>query len=103
MMDFEKITEEESNYSNLEKMSVHDLLLNINKEDQTVPLAVEKAIPSIEALIDVVVEKMQDHLVEFFAFQIFPHASGPVATRQEDRVVLIGLNVCPAGRMLKFL
>jgi N-acetylmuramic acid 6-phosphate etherase len=40
-------------------MSVHDLLVNINKEDKTVPLAVEKVIPRIEGLVDAIVKKMQ--------------------------------------------
>jgi N-acetylmuramic acid 6-phosphate etherase len=39
-------------------MSVHDLLTGINGEDKTVPLAVEKIIPSIERLVKVIVEKM---------------------------------------------
>jgi N-acetylmuramic acid 6-phosphate etherase len=39
-------------------MSVNDLLMNINKEDQTVPLAVEKVIPRIEMLVNAVVRKM---------------------------------------------
>ncbi len=51
-------TESSSNYNDLEKMSVHDLLVNMNKEDKTVPLAIEKAIPQIEALVNVVVDKM---------------------------------------------
>jgi N-acetylmuramic acid 6-phosphate etherase len=53
-------TESSSNYSDLEKMSVHDLLVNINREDKTVPLAVEKVIPQIEALVEAVVEKMKE-------------------------------------------
>src|ERR1700679_3732589 len=57
-MGFEKITEEESNYSNLEKMSVHELLVNINKEDKIVPQAIEKVIPQIEKLVTVVSDKM---------------------------------------------
>lgn len=40
-------------------MSVHDLLSNINREDKSVPLAVEKVIPKIESLVNVIVEKMQ--------------------------------------------
>ncbi|GCC50839.1 N-acetylmuramic acid 6-phosphate etherase [Chryseotalea sanaruensis] len=39
-------------------MSVQDLLQNINREDKSVPLAVEKALPQIEALVNVIVEKM---------------------------------------------
>jgi N-acetylmuramic acid 6-phosphate etherase len=54
-----KTTEADSKYKHLEKMSVHDLLVNINNEDKTVPLAVEKAIPSIEALVKVIVERMK--------------------------------------------
>ena len=54
-----KTTESESKYNNLEKMSVIDLLENINKEDKTVPLAVEKAIPQIEKLVKVIVAQMK--------------------------------------------
>ena len=50
-MNFTKTTEQSSHYEHLEKMSVADLLSNINKEDKTVPLAVEKALPQIEALV----------------------------------------------------
>lgn len=57
-MAFEKITEQSSNYNHLEKMSVGELLVNINKEDITVPLAVEKAIPQIEKLVEAVSDKM---------------------------------------------
>ncbi len=52
------ITETPSNFDNLEKMSVHELLVNINKEDSKVHLAVRKAIPMIEALINKIVDKM---------------------------------------------
>lgn len=51
-------TESSSHYDHLEKMSVTDLLVNINREDATVPLAVEKVIPAIGSLVDAVVEKM---------------------------------------------
>jgi len=54
-----KITEAESNYKALEKMKVRELLININKEDKTVPLAVEKTIPKIEKLAIEIVKKMQ--------------------------------------------
>lgn len=53
------ITESSSAYSNLESMSIHELLININNEDKTVPLAVEKVIPQIEKLVEEVVKKMQ--------------------------------------------
>ena len=57
-MAFEKITEEEGNYRHLEKMSIHEILTFINREDKGVPDAVEKAIPQIEKLTEVVTEKM---------------------------------------------
>ena len=53
------ITETTSHYNNLEQMSVHDLLVNINREDQTVPLAVERAIPQLEALATQVTARMR--------------------------------------------
>lgn len=53
-------TESSSYYTDLEKMSVHDLLVNINREDKTVPFAVEKVIPQIEALVEAVVGKMKE-------------------------------------------
>jgi N-acetylmuramic acid 6-phosphate etherase len=58
-MTFTKTTEQSSKYEHLEKMSVHELLTNINSEDKTVPLAVEKALPQIEILVGKVVEKMK--------------------------------------------
>ena len=57
-MAFEKITEEPSSYRHLEKMSVAELLININQEDQKVPVAVAKAIPQIEKLVEAVSDKM---------------------------------------------
>lgn len=59
-MSFTKTTEQASKYQHLEKMPVSELLANINKEDQTVPLAVAKALPQIEALIAQIVAKMKD-------------------------------------------
>lgn len=58
-MNFTKTTEQSSKYEHLEKMSVSELLHNINSEDKTVPLAVEKALPQIEALVTKIVEKMK--------------------------------------------
>jgi N-acetylmuramic acid 6-phosphate etherase len=57
-MAVERITEQSSHYRHLEKMTVGELLININKEDQVVPAAVEKAIPQIEKLAEVAADKM---------------------------------------------
>jgi N-acetylmuramic acid 6-phosphate etherase len=54
-----KTTEADSYYNNLENMSVSELLQSMNTEDKTVPLAVAKALPQIEKLVTVIVEKMQ--------------------------------------------
>ncbi|WP_242087373.1 N-acetylmuramic acid 6-phosphate etherase [Aestuariivivens sediminis] len=58
-MDFIKTTEQDSNYNHLEKMGIAELLQHINTEDKTVPLAVEKALPQIEALVKQVVDHLK--------------------------------------------
>lgn len=59
-MNFTKTTEQSSKYQHLEKMSVQELLTNINNEDKSVPLAIEKALPQIEKLVTEVVSKMKE-------------------------------------------
>jgi len=53
------ITESPSNFDNLEKMTVNELLTNINKEDSKVHQAVRKALPQVETLIDKILVRMQ--------------------------------------------
>jgi N-acetylmuramic acid 6-phosphate etherase len=55
----QKITESDSHYNQLESMSVMELLQNINQEDKTVPLAVEKCIPEMERLVKEIVTRMK--------------------------------------------
>lgn len=57
-MGIEKVTEEESRYHDLEKMSIHEILTGINREDKTVPEAVERAIPQMEQLVAAITDKM---------------------------------------------
>ncbi|MCO4294274.1 N-acetylmuramic acid 6-phosphate etherase [Solitalea sp. MAHUQ-68] len=52
-------TEKDSNYNHLETMSLNEILVNINNEDRTVPDAVQKAIPQIEKLAAIIVQKMK--------------------------------------------
>jgi len=54
-----KTTESDSNYTELEKMSINELLTNINNEDKTVAFAIERVIPSIENLVEIIVTKME--------------------------------------------
>src|SRR5919206_4709898 len=58
MNEFVRITEQPSPYRHLEKMSVKEIITNINNEDKTVPFAVEKALPQIEKLIGEATDKM---------------------------------------------
>ncbi len=60
MEDFIKTTELDSNYNDLEKMSVSELLRNMNVEDKSVPEAVEKVLPQIERLVVQIVEKLKN-------------------------------------------
>jgi len=53
------ITESSSNFENLDKMTVKELLTNINQEDSKVHLAVREAIPQIEKLINKIVTQMK--------------------------------------------
>lgn len=58
MSEFISVTEQPSKYRHLEKMSVKELLQNINKEDKTVAIAVEKEITAIEKLIAAITDHM---------------------------------------------
>lgn len=58
-MSFIKTTEQDSNYNHLETMGISELITNINNEDKTVALAVEKALPHIEKLIEQIVSKLK--------------------------------------------
>ena len=53
-----KTTESDSNYDSLEEMTTLDLLRNINREDKTVAHSIEKQIPQIEKLVNVIVSKI---------------------------------------------
>jgi N-acetylmuramic acid 6-phosphate etherase len=53
-----KITEQASKYRHLEKMSVMEILQHINDEDKSLPIAVEKSLPQIEALVSAISDVM---------------------------------------------
>ena len=57
-MAFEKLTESGSPYQHLEKMSIRELLVNINAEDKKVAEIISGAIPQIESLVQAIVDKM---------------------------------------------
>ena len=54
-----KVTESDSKYDALERMSTLELLTNINNEDKTVPQAIEKSLGQVAALADAVYDKMK--------------------------------------------
>ena len=58
-MAFVKISEQPSLYNDLEKKSISEILHDINNEDKKVALAVEKAIPQIEKLVEGIVSRMK--------------------------------------------
>ncbi|HEY3385527.1 MAG TPA: N-acetylmuramic acid 6-phosphate etherase [Saprospiraceae bacterium] len=55
-----RITEKDSHYRHLEKMSTREILSHINHEDQSVPQRVQECIPAIEKLVDDIVIRMMD-------------------------------------------
>src|SRR6267378_1597954 len=55
-----QITESDSFYKDLEKMSVHELLTHMNREDKTVPVSIQKTISYIENLVNAIVKKMKE-------------------------------------------
>ncbi len=59
MTQFRKITEEPSHYDHLETQPVRRLLKDINREDQKVAFAVEKALPQIEALTTAAIQQLK--------------------------------------------
>ena len=58
-MTFQKITETESLYKDLDQMSIREILENINREDRKAAEAVYAEIPKIEKLVDGIVERMR--------------------------------------------
>ena len=57
-MEENRITEQSSAYDNLQRMSVHDILTGINREDARVHEAVRATIPVMERLVEQVVGRM---------------------------------------------
>ena len=54
-----KVTEAPSNFSDLEKMSVNELLYGINQEDGQIHLAVNRAIPAIEKFVSLLIDRIK--------------------------------------------
>ncbi len=53
------ITEQPSRFDHLDRMTVREILENINMEDATVHLAVRKVIPQIEKLVNEILKRMK--------------------------------------------
>lgn len=53
------ITESPSNFSDIEKMSIDEILTNINSEDSLIPRAVAHEIPNINKLVSKIIERME--------------------------------------------
>ncbi|MDR0412590.1 MAG: N-acetylmuramic acid 6-phosphate etherase [Dysgonamonadaceae bacterium] len=55
----QNITESDSRFAHPDKMSVRELLAGMNKEDKTVPQAIERAIPQLEKLVEALYARMK--------------------------------------------
>lgn len=55
-----RLTEQPSLYDNLEKKSVIEILTDINNEDKTVPLAIEKVLPDLERLVSAIEHQLRE-------------------------------------------
>ncbi|TFH33602.1 MAG: N-acetylmuramic acid 6-phosphate etherase, partial [Bacteroidia bacterium] len=53
------VTESESPYKNIDRMSAHEILEHINDEDSKIVPVVRSVIPSIEQLVEAVVSRMK--------------------------------------------
>jgi N-acetylmuramic acid 6-phosphate etherase len=53
------VTESPSNFDNLDKMSIEELLVHINEEDSKVHVAVRQAIPQIKNLVEKIESRMK--------------------------------------------
>jgi N-acetylmuramic acid 6-phosphate etherase len=56
----EKLTEKDSHYNHLEKMSAYELLHLINEEDKKVPYIIEKILHRIETVVILITQKMRE-------------------------------------------
>ncbi len=54
------LTEQSSSYRDLEKMTIEEITSHINTENNRVPLAIEKALPQLNSLINAVVSKLKE-------------------------------------------
>jgi N-acetylmuramic acid 6-phosphate etherase len=54
-----KVTEQPSLHRHLDKMSVDELIFNINREDQKVAIAIEKELPQISKLISAIEDRLR--------------------------------------------
>ena len=57
-MSIEKVTEQDSLYSNLENLSTTELINSIHNEDKKICSAIQKALPLISKLVDALVDKL---------------------------------------------
>ena len=53
------ITESPSHFDHLEKMTVEELITNINREDANVHIAVNNALPQIKELVEHIIKRME--------------------------------------------
>lgn len=55
-----RLTEQPSKYDNLEKKTVNELIRDINTEDKTVPIAIEKILPELGRMISAIERQLRN-------------------------------------------
>ena len=60
-MSFEKLTEKDSLYSDLDKMTTEEIITNIHLEDQKAVHAIKKVLPKISLLIENIFKKLDNN------------------------------------------
>jgi N-acetylmuramic acid 6-phosphate etherase len=83
-MQLKRITESDSNYHDIEKMSTSEILHNINKEDEKVAHAIKQVIPFIEKLVDSVADKLKNGGRLFY-----------IGAGTSGRLALVDASECP--------
>ncbi len=56
----DRVTEKDSPYRHIERMSTREILTHINHEDESVPLRIRECIPAIELLVEDIIPRMLD-------------------------------------------
>lgn len=92
-MTFSKLTEAPSYYNDLEKKDTATILKEINQEDQKVAYAVQRALPSINDLINQIIP-LSDKAEESFMSEPEPVVESAFLTLQKSLQLSELIRIC---------